>query len=159
MCSKPWGFHCFCPFSGICKSYNPGQANEVRVLQSCDLTLMAGQVTSLVAPSGSGKSTLLHIAGLLDTADSGQLQIAGRDMSRADDRLRTRSVLPANGRWSFWIKRVWQSVPITDRVNCPAGSNKGSPFAVHWPMNQNFCWPMSRLGTSTLKPLITCLMS
>jgi len=45
--------------TGICKSYNPGQANEV------------------------------SIAGLLDTADSGQLQIAGRDMSRADDRLRT----------------------------------------------------------------------
>ena len=75
--------------TGICKSYNPGQANEVRVLQSCDLTLMAGQVTSLVAPSGSGKSTLLHIAGLLDGADSGQLQISGRDMTRADDRLRT----------------------------------------------------------------------
>ena len=70
--------------TGICKSYNPGQANEVRVLQSCDLTLMPWQVTSLVAPSGSGKSTLLHIAGLLDTADSGQLQIAGRDMSRAE---------------------------------------------------------------------------
>ena len=39
--------------TGICKSYNPGQANEVRVLQSCDLTLMPWQVTSLVAPSGS----------------------------------------------------------------------------------------------------------
>mgnify|MGYP000586436737 FL=1 len=75
--------------TGICKSYNPGQANEVPVLQSCDLTLMRGEVAALVAPSGSGKSTLLHIAGLLDTADSGQLQIAGRDMSRADDRLRT----------------------------------------------------------------------
>ena len=74
---------------GICKSYNPGQANEVRVLQSCDLTLMPWQVTSLVAPSGSGKSTLLHIAGLLDSADSGQLQISGRDMTRADDRLCT----------------------------------------------------------------------
>ena len=73
----------------ICKSYNPDQANEVRVLQSCDLILMPWQVTSLVAPSGSGKSTLLHIAGLLDSADSGQLQIAGRDMTRADDRLRT----------------------------------------------------------------------
>ena len=47
--------------TGICKSYNPGQANEVRVLQSCDLTLMPWQVTSLVAPSGSGKSTLLHL--------------------------------------------------------------------------------------------------
>jgi lipoprotein-releasing system ATP-binding protein len=57
--------------TGISKSYNPGLANEVRVLQTCDLTLLPGQVTSLVAPSGSGKSTLLHIAGLLDTADSG----------------------------------------------------------------------------------------
>ena len=66
--------------TGICKSYNPGQANEVTVLQSCDLTLMRGEVAALVAPSGSGKSTLLHIAGLLDTADSGRLQIAGRDM-------------------------------------------------------------------------------
>ena len=75
--------------TGICKSYNPDQANEVRVLQSCDLILMPWQVTSLVAPSGSGKSTLLHIAGLLDSADSGQLQISGRDMTRADDRLRT----------------------------------------------------------------------
>jgi len=75
--------------TGICKSYNPGQANEVRVLQSVDLTLMPWQVTSLVAPSGSGKSTLLHIAGLLDSTDSGQLQISGRDMTRADDRLRT----------------------------------------------------------------------
>ena len=35
--------------TGICKSYNPGQANEVRVLKSCDLTLMPWQVTSLVA--------------------------------------------------------------------------------------------------------------
>ena len=75
--------------TGICKSYNLGQANEVRVLQSCDLTLMPWQVTSLVAPSGSGKSTLLHIAGLLDSTDSGQLQISGRDMTRADDWLRT----------------------------------------------------------------------
>ena len=75
--------------TGICKSYNPGQANEVRVLQSCDLTLLPWQVTSLVAPSGSGKSTLLHIAGLLDSTDSGQLQISGRDMTRADARLRT----------------------------------------------------------------------
>ena len=75
--------------TGISKSYNPGLANEVRVLQTCDLTLLPGQVTSLVAPSGSGKSTLLHIAGLLDTADNGQLQIAGRDMTGADDRLCT----------------------------------------------------------------------
>ena len=75
--------------AGVYKSYNPGRTNEVLVLQDCDLTLEAGQVVSLVAPSGAGKSTLLHIAGLLDTADSGGLQIVGRDMGHAGDRLRT----------------------------------------------------------------------
>ena len=75
--------------AGVHKSYNPGCANEVPVLQDCDLTLDVGQVVSLVAPSGAGKSTLLHIAGLLDTADSGSLQIVGQDMTHAGDRLRT----------------------------------------------------------------------
>jgi lipoprotein-releasing system ATP-binding protein len=74
---------------GIYKSYNSGQANEVPVLRNCDLTLNAGQVVSLVAPSGAGKSTLLHIAGLLDTANSGRLQIVGQDMTHAGDKLRT----------------------------------------------------------------------
>ena len=74
---------------GIYKSYNPRRANEVPVLRNCDLTLDAGQVVSLVAPSGAGKSTLLHIAGLLDTANSGRLQIIGQDMTHAGDKLRT----------------------------------------------------------------------
>ena len=74
---------------GLYKSYNPGKSNVIPVLQDCDLTLIAGQVVSLVAPSGAGKSTLLHIAGLLDTADSGSLQIVGQDMANADDKLRT----------------------------------------------------------------------
>ena len=74
---------------GIYKSYNPGLANEVPVLRDCHLTLDAGQVVSLVAPSGAGKSTLLHIAGLLDTANSGRIQIVGQDMAHAGDKLRT----------------------------------------------------------------------
>ena len=74
---------------GIYKSYNSGRVNEVPVLRNCDLTLNAGQVVSLVAPSGAGKSTLLHIAGLLDTANSGRLQIVGQDVTHAGDKLRT----------------------------------------------------------------------
>ena len=38
--------------TGICKSYNPGQANEVTVLQSVDLALMRGEVAALLAPPG-----------------------------------------------------------------------------------------------------------
>lgn len=74
---------------GIGKAYNPGQPNEVMVLSGANLTLRAGEVVALVAPSGAGKSTLLHIAGLLDTADHGQVTIAGQDLTQASDRART----------------------------------------------------------------------
>ncbi|MFG6562877.1 ABC transporter ATP-binding protein [Sulfitobacter sp. 1A13421] len=75
--------------SGISKSYNPGAPNEVQVLRGIDLEVAPGEVVALVAPSGAGKSTLLHIAGLLDTADSGTVQIAGDDLTGQSDRRRT----------------------------------------------------------------------
>ena len=74
---------------GLVKSYNTGRPNEVQVLRDCDLELFAGQVVSLVAPSGAGKSTLLHVAGLLDTPNGGLLQMSGKNMSTATDRVRT----------------------------------------------------------------------
>ncbi|MEX3316022.1 ABC transporter ATP-binding protein [Sulfitobacter sp. PS-8MA] len=74
---------------GISKAYNPGKPNEVHVLRGIDLEVAAGEVVALVAPSGAGKSTLLHIAGLLDTADSGRVEIAGDDLTGQSDRKRT----------------------------------------------------------------------
>ncbi|MFD1341425.1 ABC transporter ATP-binding protein [Litorisediminicola beolgyonensis] len=75
--------------SGISKGYNKGLPNEVQVLHEVDLTLAPGELVALVAPSGAGKSTLLHIAGLLDTPDSGGVEIGGEDMTGLSDRRRT----------------------------------------------------------------------
>ena len=74
---------------GIEKAYNRGLDGEVTVLKALDLAIAPAQVVALVAPSGAGKSTLLHIAGLLDTADSGQVEIDGVDMRGLDDKART----------------------------------------------------------------------
>ena len=74
---------------GIEKVYNRGLASEVAVLRGASLQIARGEVVALVAPSGAGKSTLLHIAGLLDTADAGSVQIAGQDMTHKSDRRRT----------------------------------------------------------------------
>ena len=76
--------------SDIKKSYNAGQATEITVLDGANLTVDRGEIVALVAPSGAGKSTLLHIAGLLDTADSGAVEIAGQQLQRASDAERTR---------------------------------------------------------------------
>ncbi len=75
--------------SGIEKTFNPGTPGEIRVLRGANVTLARGEVVALVAPSGSGKSTLLHIAGLLDGADAGNVQINGQDMGAQNDRTRT----------------------------------------------------------------------
>jgi len=74
---------------GITKAYNHGKPNEVNVLHGIDLSVKTGEVVALVAPSGAGKSTLLHIAGLLDTPDTGTVTISGRDMTALSDRKRT----------------------------------------------------------------------
>ncbi len=73
----------------ICKTYNAGKPNQVQVLNGASLQLDRGEVVALVAPSGAGKSTLLHIAGLLDTPDSGAVFVDGVDMTRRGDRART----------------------------------------------------------------------
>ena len=75
--------------SGVEKTYNKGETGEVRVLAGVELALARGEMVALVAPSGAGKSTLLHIAGLLDTADAGRVEIAGEDMTGLSDRRRT----------------------------------------------------------------------
>ncbi len=74
---------------GIEKAYNRGKPSEVTVLRGASISIQRGEVVALVAPSGAGKSTLLHIAGLLDTADSGVVRLGGQDMAGLSDRDRT----------------------------------------------------------------------
>jgi multiple sugar transport system ATP-binding protein len=54
------------------------------IIRDLDLAVEPGEFLVLLGPSGCGKSTLLHsIAGLVD-ADSGAIEIGGRDMTDAD---------------------------------------------------------------------------
>jgi lipoprotein-releasing system ATP-binding protein len=62
---------------------------EINVLAGASVDVWAGQCVALVGPSGAGKSTLLHIAGLLETPDSGHVVVAGRDCATLDDHGRT----------------------------------------------------------------------
>ena len=74
---------------GLTKTYLPGTPGEVQVLRGADLELRVGEAVALVAPSGAGKSTLLHIAGLLDTPDMGEVEIAGQAATGKGNRTRT----------------------------------------------------------------------
>ena len=78
--------------AGLTRVYGDGE--EVRALDGVDLLIHAGEFLSIMGPSGSGKSTLLHMLGALDRPSSGQVLIAGQDLSRVRrlDRFRSQTV-------------------------------------------------------------------
>lgn len=75
--------------SGLMRTYRQG-GREIKVLNGAYAELYPGEAVALVGPSGAGKSTLLHTAGLLETPDSGQVIVDGRDCARMSDEDRTR---------------------------------------------------------------------
>ena len=72
--------------SGICKSFNIGEPNEIEIVHSINLSLMPGEFCAIIGPSGSGKSTLLNIIGMLDRPSSGSLRIQGTETTSMNDR-------------------------------------------------------------------------
>lgn len=52
------------------------------VLHGINLEVKAGEFLAIVGPSGSGKSTLLHILGCVEQADSGELEICGKNIRK-----------------------------------------------------------------------------
>ena len=73
----------------VTKSYKMLKTHEVPVLRNINMFVKSGEMISLVGPSGAGKSTLLHIAGLLDSLDSGEIIICGKSMTQSSEKLRT----------------------------------------------------------------------
>jgi len=55
-------------------------------LTNISFTLTAGQVTGLIGPNGSGKTTLLEIGAGLLPADSGIVQVSGRNVPPTERR-------------------------------------------------------------------------
>ena len=73
----------------VSKSFGQG-TRRVDAVREVTLEVDRGEVVALEGPSGSGKTTLLALAGALLTPTSGEIRVAGEDITRYGARARTR---------------------------------------------------------------------
>ena len=69
----------------LTKSYQNGDRRLV-VLNSINIKLETGTITTIIGESGSGKSTLLNVLSSLDTFDSGKLLIENEDIKSFNEK-------------------------------------------------------------------------
>ena len=106
---------------GVKKSFVAGRGGKKRtteVLRGVSLSVEAGEMVSIVGPSGSGKSTLLYCLSGLEEADSGSIEVMGRQVVEA-----SRAALSKTRREHVGF--IFQSYNLVPSLN--AGDNVSLP--------------------------------
>src|SRR4051812_41976129 len=70
--------------SVVHRRYGEGET-AVDALRGVSVEIAEGRLTAVMGPSGSGKSTLMHILAGLDKPTSGEVSVAGMDITDMDD--------------------------------------------------------------------------
>jgi putative ABC transport system ATP-binding protein len=91
----------------VSKVYPLGKTS-VQALKDINLSIAAGEFTTIAGPSGCGKSTLLNLIGCMDTPSTGEVLIEGQPISRLSDRELTRLRLTKLG----FIFQSFNLIPV-----------------------------------------------
>ena len=102
----------------IRKSYADGNQMH-HVLNQLNLSVEPNEFVAILGPSGSGKSTLLAIAGLLLSADEGQIRIADQDLTGLNQGQWTRKRLELLG-FIFQDHQLLSYMKIGDQLELVA---------------------------------------
>ncbi|WP_395245158.1 ABC transporter ATP-binding protein [Agromyces sp. MMS24-K17] len=102
-------------FRGVGRSFAT-QAGTRAVLRDVSLEIEAGEILAILGPSGCGKSTLLRIAGGLDRATSGAVEIGGTPVRDYDVRCAV----------GFQEPRLlpWRSIAQNVALGLPRGTSR-----------------------------------
>ncbi len=86
--------------------------NVVRALTDISLDIFQGEYLSIMGPSGSGKSTLFNMIGALDHPTSGEVEVAGVDLTR----LTSRQLAHFRGNHIGYVFQAYNLLPAYDAV-------------------------------------------
>lgn len=75
---------------GLAHSFSRGSSTGRLALDIAELSIVAGQLTTITGPSGSGKTTLLYVLSGLLRASAGQLRWDGLDIAALSEGERDR---------------------------------------------------------------------
>ena len=105
-----------------------GNAGNVNIIKNVSLDIEQGESVGLIGPSGSGKSSLLMLAGGLERASSGEIEILGQVITKmSEDRL---SKLRRNN-----VGVVFQSFHLIPTLT--ALENVATPLEISFSKNPN----------------------
>ena len=105
-----------------------GNAGNVNIIKNVSLNIGQGESIGLIGPSGSGKSSLLMLAGGLERASSGEIEILGQVITKmSEDRL---SKLRRNN-----VGVVFQSFHLIPTLT--ALENVATPLEISFSKNPN----------------------
>ena len=105
-----------------------GNAGNVNIIKNISLNIDQGESVGLIGPSGSGKSSLLMLAGGLERASSGEIEILGQVITEmSEDRL---SMLRRNK-----VGVVFQSFHLIPTLT--ALENVATPLEISFSKNPN----------------------
>lgn len=111
--------------NNICKSFGV-KDNRTQVLKDISLTVGKGEFLSLMGASGSGKSTLLYLLGGLDTPDSGEIFMNGKDIAKMRDKELSKLRRDGMG-FVFQFFNLVQNLTVEDNILLPLVMNGKEP--------------------------------
>jgi putative ABC transport system ATP-binding protein len=104
----------------LTKRFRLGE-RPVEALRGVSLTVREGELLAIMGPSGSGKSTLLQILGGLDRPTTGDVVLAGQDITKLSDEEATRLRRARTG----FVFQFFNLIPLLT-----VEENVGLPFTI-----------------------------
>jgi putative ABC transport system ATP-binding protein len=115
----------FLRFHDLTKSYYEGDVRRV-VLQNAHAEFQPGEITAILGKSGSGKSTLLNLISGIDSPDSGQIWVDGKDLTALSERERT-LFRRANIGFVYQFFNLIPTLTVGENVSLPLELNRVPP--------------------------------